>query len=72
MSKLRSYLKSMGKYLFVVACGVLLYMLCEHFTAVRKVIKTLLSVLTPVMPPPIIMTSKSIRFRNNCKYNEII
>lgn len=49
MSKLRSYLKSMGKYLFVVACGVLLYMLCEHFTAVRKVIKTLLSVLTPVM-----------------------
>lgn len=49
MEKLKSYLKKTGSLLVVVAFGVLLYELLEHFPSVRAFLKSVLRILTPVL-----------------------
>lgn len=49
MEKLKSYLKKTGGMLLVVAFGVLLYELLEHFASVRAFLKSVLGILTPVL-----------------------
>lgn len=49
MEKLKSYFKKTGSILLVVAFGVLLYELLEHFASVRAFLKSVLGILTPVL-----------------------
>ncbi len=49
MERLKSYLKKTGGMLLVVAFGVLLYELLEHFASVRAFLKSVLGILTPVL-----------------------
>lgn len=49
MEKLKSYLKKTGSLLLVVAFGVLLYELLEHFASVRAFLKSVMGILTPVL-----------------------
>lgn len=49
MEKVKSYLNKIGSMLVVVAFGVLLYELLEHFTSVRMFLKSILGILTPVL-----------------------
>ena len=48
MKKLKTYLHSVGKYIFLLAVGILLYEVCEHFSSVRSFFSKLCGVLTPV------------------------
>lgn len=49
MERLKSYFKKIGSTLLVVAFGVLLYELLEHFVSVRAFLKSILGILTPVL-----------------------
>ncbi len=49
MERLKSYFKKTGSMLLVVAFGVLLYELLEHFVSVRAFLKSVLGILTPVL-----------------------
>lgn len=49
MERLKSYFKKTGSMLLVVAFGVLLYELLEHFASVRAFLKSVLGILTPVL-----------------------
>lgn len=49
MEKIKSYLRKTGSMLLVVAFGVLLYELLEHFASVRAFLKSVLGILTPVL-----------------------
>lgn len=49
MERLKGYLKKTCDMLVVVAFGVLLYELLEHFVSVRMFIKSVIGVLTPVL-----------------------
>lgn len=49
MEKLKSYLKKTGSLLLVVAFGVLLYELLEHFASVQAFLKSVMGILTPVL-----------------------
>lgn len=48
MKKLKTYLHSVGKYLFVLTVGILLFEVCEHFDSVRGFFSNLFGILTPV------------------------
>lgn len=48
-NRLQMMWRSCRKYLFVVIVGVLLYELCENFTAVRTVYDTVVSVIMPII-----------------------
>ncbi len=49
MGRIKNYLKKMAGWMLVVVTGVLLYELLEHFSSVWGVIKSIVSVLTPVL-----------------------